>query len=163
MVIGSPPIEVSKNASLTISGFTGGPGFHSVDSIQFLIGIIVVSEELGVLSLTNPDVDHIEAITVISNRDDSLVTALLSPSRIGIEPDPLHLGWFRQDSILDEPVVLEDVTFDYRLSQHLPLITCHPELGSQVWQSSSRVLLLPDGLAMHIFEREAQYRLLVGL
>ena len=55
-----------------------------------MIFIIVVSEELGVLCLSYPDMDQVEAITIIANGDDSLVTALLSPGRIGIEPDPLQ-------------------------------------------------------------------------
>jgi hypothetical protein len=60
-----------------------------------LIGIIVVSEELGVLSLSYPDMNHIEAVTIIANGNDSLVAALLSPGRISIEPDPLDLRWIR--------------------------------------------------------------------
>ena len=84
MVVLCPPIKVGKDTCLTVGGLTGCSGFHSIDSIQFLIGIIVVSEELGVLSLTYLDMKHIEAITIIANGDDSLVTTLLSPGRIGI-------------------------------------------------------------------------------
>jgi len=161
MIILCPSVKVSQDASLSIGGLTGSSGFHSVYPIQLLIGIIVVSEELGVLSLTYPDMDYIEAVTIIAYGDDGFETAFLSPSRICIEPDPLHLRWLRQRSILSEPVVLEYVTFDNRLSKHLPLVACKPELGSQVWQSCSGVLFLPDGIAMHIFERDAQYRFLV--
>ena len=116
MVILYPPIEVRQDTSLTVGGFTGCPGFHSVDSIQFLISIIVVSEELGVLSLPYPYMDYVESIAIITYGYYCFVTALLSPGRISIEPDPLHLGRFRQGSILCEPVVLEDVPFDYRLT-----------------------------------------------
>jgi hypothetical protein len=55
-----------------------------------LIFIIVVSEELGVLSLPYPDVDCVEAVSIIANGDDCFETALLSLGRIGIEPDPLQ-------------------------------------------------------------------------
>ena len=93
MIISSPSVEVSKDTSLSVGCFTGCSGFNPVDAIQLLIRIIV-SEELGVLSLTYPDMDYIETITIIANGDDSLVTALLSPSRIGIEPDPFHQSRF---------------------------------------------------------------------
>jgi hypothetical protein len=90
MIVLCPPIKVGKYTSLTVGSFTGCSGLHSVGSIQFLIGIVVVSEELGILSLAYPDMDHIEPVTIIANGDNSFVTALLSPGRIGIEPDPLH-------------------------------------------------------------------------
>ena len=56
MVISCPPIKVCQDTSLTIGGLTGCSGFHSICSIKLLIGIIVVSEELGVLSLAYLDV-----------------------------------------------------------------------------------------------------------
>ncbi len=106
MVIHSPSIKVGEDTSLTVGCFAGSSELGFVGSVQFLIGIIAISEELGVLSLPYPDMKHIESITIIAYGDDRFVTALLSPGKVSIEPDPLDLGWFRQSSIFCKPVSL---------------------------------------------------------
>ena len=81
-----------------------------------MIGIIIVSEELGVFSLPYPNIEYIEFESIVADGDDCLVTALLSSGRISIESDSFDLGQIGKGAVLGKPVVFEDLTFDYWLT-----------------------------------------------